>query len=238
MTAAHAIYDPLNAVVQALRDHGCSVLPAGRDRYEAQCPPTTTVTPPTGVGRGSKGEPKAVVHCHAGCGVADILEALDLEPAALFADYEPDRARTITYLHHIRAWKDAKQAPPKPKLKPWKREGRPLRLRVVRRQPAARVVRYNKIDQETGEMVGKTFTQHRYDYATETYAPGLDGIDVPRTTPTRSPRPSNTDIPSSCAKGRKDADAVTAAWGSPPPATRWAPTPGDPTTPKPSPGAT
>ncbi len=214
MTAAHAIYDPLNAVVQALRDHGCSVLPAGRDRYEAQCPAHDDRDPSLSVGRGSKGEPKAVVHCHAGCGVADILEALDLEPAALFADYEPDRARTITYLHHIRAWKDAKQAPPKPKLKPWKREKADHYDYVWSDgSPAARVVRYNKIDQETGEMVGKTFTQHRYDYATETYAPGLDGIDVP---------PYHADAVAAAVKhghpiivceGEKDADAVTAAWG-------------------------
>ena len=78
MTAAHAIYDPLNAVVQALRDHGCSVLPAGRDRYEAQCPAHDDRDPSLSVGRGSKGEPKAVVHCHAGCGVADILEAVEV----------------------------------------------------------------------------------------------------------------------------------------------------------------
>jgi len=180
MTAAPSTYDPLDAVVAALRDHGCHVQSAGRDRYEAQCPAHDDRDPSLSIGRGSKGEPKAVVFCHAGCSTGDILEALDLEPAALFADYDPDRARTITYLHHIRAWKGAQQAAPKPKLKPWRRDKTDHYDYVWSDgSPAARVVRYNKVDTETGEIVGKTFTQHRYDYPTETYAPTLDGIDMP-----------------------------------------------------------
>ena len=214
MTAAPSHYDPLEAVVAALREHGCHVQAAGRDRYEAQCPAHDDRDPSLSVGRGSKGEPKAVVYCHAGCGTADILEALDLEPAALFADYDPDRARTVTYLHHIRAWKDATGAAPKPKLKPWRREKTDHYDYVWSDgTPAARVVRYNKVDVETGEIVGKTFTQHRYDNQTGTYAQSLDGLDVPPYHADAVASTVKTGLPIIVCEGEKDADNVTAAWG-------------------------
>jgi len=214
MTAAPSTYDPLDAVVAALRDHGCHVQSAGRDRYEAQCPAHDDRDPSLSIGRGSKGEPKAVVFCHAGCSTGDILEALDLEPAALFADYDPDRARTITYLHHIRAWKGAQQAAPKPKLKPWRRDKTDHYDYVWSDgSPAARVVRYNKVDTETGEIVGKTFTQHRYDYPTETYAPTLDGIDMPIYHADAVASTIAAGLPVIVCEGEKDADNVTAAWG-------------------------
>ncbi len=96
MTAAMtAPYDPVEAVAQALRDVGCHVQTAGRG-YAAQCPAHDDRDPSLSVARGTKGEPKAVVFCHAGCGVGDILEALHMEPAALFANYD---ARPTGYVH-------------------------------------------------------------------------------------------------------------------------------------------
>lgn len=214
MTSAPITYDPVDAVITALREHGCHVVPAGRDRYSAQCPAHDDRDPSLSVARGNQGEPKAVLHCFAGCSIGDILDNLDLEPGALFANYDPDRARTVTHLHHVRAWKGANEYAPKPKPKPWRRDKTDHYDYVwTDGSPAARVVRYNKVDTETGEIVGKTFTQHRYDPDTQTYATSLDGMDVPLYHADAVAAAIPLGLPIIVCEGEKDADAVTAAWG-------------------------
>lgn len=215
MTAAMPHYDPVEAVVAALRDAGCHVQSAGRDRYTAQCPAHDDRDPSLSIGRGSRGEPKAVVFCHAGCGVADILDAVGLEPRALFADYRPDGGGTVHYLHHLRAWHPpGEHHKARPKPKPYRRE------KVAHYDyvwpdgtPCARVVKFNKVDMETGEVTGKTFGQQRWDGATMTYLNGLDGIDVPvyHADTVAATIASEHPIVFVC-EGEKDADAVTAAW--------------------------
>ncbi len=215
MTAAPSHYDPLPAVVAALREVGCHVQAAGRDRYEAQCPAHDDRDPSLSVGRGSKGEPKAVVYCHAGCTTGDILEALHLEPAALFADYQPNGGGTVHYLHHLRAWHPPGEAPKaRPKPKPYRKE------KVTHYDyvwpdgtPCARVVKFNKIDVETGEFIGKTFGQQHWDGDAMTYVNGLGGIDMPVYHADRVAQAVLTGTPVFVCEGEKDADTLTAHWG-------------------------
>lgn len=213
MTAAMSQpYDPVAAVVDALREEGCHVQPAGRDRYTAQCPAHDDRDPSLSVARGTKGEPKAVLHCHAGCGVGDVLEALHLDPRALFANYTPTMA-TVHHLNHIRAWNPdgTKKQRPKPAA---------YRLEKVAHYdyvwpdgtPCARVVKFLKIDAETGEISGKkAFSQQRWTGAT--YTNGLDGLDVPVYRADQVAAAVAAGLPVMVCEGEKDAETATAAWG-------------------------
>jgi len=215
MTAAPSHYDPVLAVVAALRDAGCHVQSAGRDRYEAQCPAHDDRDPSLSVGRGSKGEPKAVVYCHAGCTTGDILDALHLEPKALFADYVPDGGGTVHYLHTVRAWHPPGEQPKaRPKPKPYRRE------KVAHYDyvwpdgtPCARVVKFHKVDPDSGEVIGKTFGQQRWDGDNMTYLNGLNGIDVPvYHADMVADTIAGGKMPVVVCEGEKDADSAIAAW--------------------------
>ena len=216
MTAAPSHYDPVLAVVAALRDAGCHVQSAGRDRYEAQCPAHDDRDPSLSVGRGSRGEPKAVVYCHAGCTTGDILDALHIEPGALFADYRPNGDATVTYLHTLRAWHPPGEQPKaRPRPKPYRREKTAHYDYVwADGTPCARVVKFHKVDPDTGEVIGKTFGQQRWDGATMTYLNGLNGIDVPvyHADLVAQAAASGGKMPVLVCEGEKDADAAIAAW--------------------------
>lgn len=216
MTEALNHYDPLTAVVDALHAAGCHVQPAGRDRYEAQCPAHDDRSPSLSVSRGTKGEAKAVVYCHAGCGIADILAALELSPGQLFADYSPQRSDGAT-VHHLRAWRPpGSEAPKRPKVRNYRREKvAHYDYATAAGQPCARVVRYLKIDTETGEIDGKTFTQQRWDEAAQTYLNGLDGLDMPVYHADVVAAAIAAGAPIVICEGEKDADAVMAAWKLP-----------------------
>lgn len=216
MTAAPSHYDPVVAVVAALRDAGCHVQAAGRDRYEAQCPAHDDRDPSLSVGRGSKGEPKAVVYCHAGCTTGDILDALHLAPGALFADYRPNGDATVHYLHTLRAWHPPGEQPKaRPKPKPYRREKTAHYDYVwADGTPCARVVKFHKVDPDTGEVIGKTFGQQRWDAATMTYLNGLNGIDVPVYHADRVAAAITNGQMVVVCEGEKDADSVTAHWGA------------------------
>lgn len=208
-------YDPVEAVIQALRDTGCHVQPAGRGRYEAQCPAHDDRDPSLSVGRGSKGEPKAVLFCHAGCGTGDILEALHMEPAALFATYQPNGGGTVHYLHTLRAWQPPGETPrTRPKPKPYRREKVGHYDYVwADGTPCARVVKFHKVDPDTGEVLGKTFSQQRWDADAMTYLNGLDGMDMPlyHADTVAGVVAAGKGVVFVC-EGEKDADTVAAAW--------------------------
>ncbi len=214
MTAAMSTpYDPVEAVVAALRDAGCHVQKAGRG-YTAQCPAHDDRDPSLSVSRGTKGEPKAVVFCHAGCGTGDILEALHMEPAALFANHQP-HGGTVHYLRHLRAWRPPgeQQAQTRPKPKPYRREkAAHYDYLWPDGTPCARVVKFHKIDPDSGEIVGKTFTQQRWDGATLTYLNGLDGLDVPLYHADAVAGAVHAEAPVFVCEGEKDADTISTAW--------------------------
>ncbi len=87
--------DPYQIVEDALAQHGCDP-----KRGNATCPAHDDSDPSLAYSRGKKGG--AVVHCHAGCGFEDIVDALDLKPGDLFVDDKPKRNRMeldTTYLY-------------------------------------------------------------------------------------------------------------------------------------------
>lgn len=210
MTAAMtAPYDPVAQVVDALREAGCHVQSAGRDRYNAQCPAHDDRDPSLSVARGSA---KVLLYCHAGCGVSDILASLDLSPRQMFNDYTATDNK-ITPIHHLRAWKTPEERQQRPKPRPW------TRAKVCHYDyvwpdgsPAVRVVRYNKVDKETGEIVGKTFTQHAWDVERNKWAADLGDIDPPVYHADRVAATASTSLPIIVCEGEKDADTVTEAF--------------------------
>lgn len=72
-------------VVSALEGHGCVVRPNGYGKAEAQCPAHDDVHPSLSISPRNDGK-GVVVHCHAGCYVADVVAALHLTMPDLFDD--------------------------------------------------------------------------------------------------------------------------------------------------------
>ncbi len=206
MTATSHNHDPVAYVVDTLRGYGSRVTRASGG-WMAQCPAHDDRTPSLSISTGQDG--RALLCCHAGCGIRDILDTISVDPQALFADYDPDRVNGVTYLNHVRAWKEKRQPPPKPpnpttrvKTDHWDYHHPDGTL-------AARVVRYDQVDKLTGEVVGKTFTQHaaRPD---GTIAPNLGGMDVPIYNAPNVAAAITNGGPIFICEGERDADTCNA----------------------------
>jgi len=66
--------------------------PAGDGRWVARCPSHSDKSPSLSILEKSDG--RVLIHCHAGCGAVDILDAVGLEYSVLFPpdlDYYPGR---------------------------------------------------------------------------------------------------------------------------------------------------
>lgn len=72
---------PVESVLAALRSAGCSPKRNG-DGYTARCPAHDDRTPSLSIGEGDDG--RALLKCHAGCSLADVLSALGMEERDLF----------------------------------------------------------------------------------------------------------------------------------------------------------
>ncbi|MDT5348320.1 MAG: hypothetical protein QOH91_1607 [Mycobacterium sp.] len=70
-------------VLNKLRDHGSLVNESGDGRATAQCPAHDDGRPSLSV---TRIEGSVLVHCHAGCQVVDVLDAVGLTPRDLFDD--------------------------------------------------------------------------------------------------------------------------------------------------------
>lgn len=91
MSVAHP-RTPLETVIDALAARGKK--PRGNDGgWAALCPAHEDRSPSLSVGNGTNGD--AVIHCHAGCSIDDILPALGLTKSDLFAGPPPEQ-RTVT----------------------------------------------------------------------------------------------------------------------------------------------
>lgn len=197
-------YDPVATAVELLRADGRTVVKQGTG-WVAQCPAHDDRNPSLSVGRGKDG--RVLLHCHAGCSPRDILDGIGLDPQAMFMDYDPSRVSSGNIIH-VRAWNRRQESPrpPKPtrrvKTHHWDYlwpDGR----------PAARVVRYDVVDKETGEIVGKTFTQHKID-DDGTVLPNLDGMDMPLYHAPEIAAAIKADLPViAICEGEKDADTAT-----------------------------
>lgn len=207
MTAAIGHYDPTAMVVETLRLAGCRVTKSASG-WQAQCPAHDDRSPSLSIGTGEDG--RALVHCHAHCSPMDVLDALGLDPQQLFADYDPNRTKSVG-ITHIGAWR--RKPDPKPK--------KPSHTKRIKTNHwdyhdengaiVARVVRYDVVDLDTGEVVGKTFTQHAWDAENDRQLPNLGGIDVPlyRLPEVRAGAICKTTI--YVCEGERDADSARSA---------------------------
>lgn len=205
MTADMTDYDPVAAVTTQLADGGYRVTRAAGG-WIAQCPAHDDRNPSLSIAAGADG--RLLLHCHAGCGIRDILDALGLPPAAMFTDYQPDRPGTVTHLNHVRAWRRPQPAAA-PRPKPHRRE-KTHHWDYHDRHGAivARVVRYNLVDVDTGEIAGKTFTQHAW--ADGRQQPNLGGLDMPLYRLPTVLAAATQDRPVYVVEGERDADTLAA----------------------------
>lgn len=205
MTADMTDYDPVAAVTTQLADGGYRVTRAAGG-WIAQCPAHDDRNPSLSIAAGADG--RLLLHCHAGCGIRDILDALGLPPAAMFTDYQPDRPGTVTHLNHVRAWRRPQPAAA-PRPKPHRRE-KTHHWDYHDRHGAivARVVRYNLVDVDTGEIAGKTFTQHAW--ADGRQQPNLGGLDMPLYRLPTVLAAAMQDRPVYVVEGERDADTLAA----------------------------
>jgi hypothetical protein len=82
---------PIDAVLDALRAHGCNPRRNGTG-WSAKCPAHDDRNPSLSANEGDDG--RALVHCHAGCATDAVLQALGLSAADLFADAKQPRSVT------------------------------------------------------------------------------------------------------------------------------------------------
>lgn len=206
MTADMTDYDPVAAVTTQLADGGYRVTRSAGGWIIAQCPAHDDRNPSLSIAAGADG--RLLLHCHAGCGIRDILDALGLPPAAMFTDYQPDRPGTVTHLNHVRAWRRPQPAAA-PRPKPHRRE-KTHHWDYHDRHGAivARVVRYNLVDVDTGEIAGKTFTQHAW--ADGRQQPNLGGLDMPLYRLPTVLAAATQDRPVYVVEGERDADTLAA----------------------------
>lgn len=206
MTADMTDYDPVAAVTTQLADGGYRVTRSAGGWIIAQCPAHDDRNPSLSIAAGADG--RLLLHCHAGCGIRDILDALGLPPAAMFTDYQPDRPGTVTHLNHVRAWRRPQPAAA-PRPKPHRRE-KTHHWDYHDRHGAivARVVRYNLVDVDTGEIAGKTFTQHAW--ADGRQQPNLGGLDMPLYRLPTVLAAAMQDRPVYVVEGERDADTLAA----------------------------
>lgn len=78
---------PLDAIVTALRDHGCNPRQSRPGQWNSRCPNTAAHSngdrhPSLSVGEGADG--RALIHCQTGCPPSAVLNALDLTWPATF----------------------------------------------------------------------------------------------------------------------------------------------------------
>ncbi len=81
--------DPVSCVVDALERAGCAPRRNGRS-WQALCPAHEDRHPSLSVAAGRSGD--ALLHCHAGCELNAIIQALGLDLTDLFASGEPSTA--------------------------------------------------------------------------------------------------------------------------------------------------
>ncbi len=196
-------HDPVAHLVDALRDNQLTVTRT-QGGWVAQCPAHDDRQPSLSISEGQDG--RALVYCHAGCGIRDILDGLSVDPQALFADYDPTRESSGN-LVHVRAWREKKTPPPKPPRDTRRHKTAHWDYQHPNGTPAARIVRYDLVEKTTGEIVGKTFTQHAIN-SDGGIATSLGGMDVPLYNAPAVAAAVTNRHPIFICEGEKDADTA------------------------------
>jgi putative DNA primase/helicase len=84
---------PVDLVVQRLSEHGCNPRRNGGG-WSARCPAHDDHQPSLSVSEGADG--RALLHCHTGCTLKDVLAELELSATDLFPKYTKSTTKTIT----------------------------------------------------------------------------------------------------------------------------------------------
>ena len=196
-------HDPITHLVEALRANGLHTVKSSGG-FMAQCPAHEDRQPSLSISTGKDG--RALVYCHAGCGIRDILDTLGIDPQALFADYDPARESSGNLIH-VRAWREKKAPAPKPPKDTTRHKTAHWDYQHPNGTPAARIVRYDLVDKATGEVVGKTFTQHGIN-GDGSIAANLGGMDVPLYNAPAVAAAIANGHPVFICEGEKDADTA------------------------------
>lgn len=209
MTAAHNIYDPVQAVVDALEAVGKRVEHRGGGHHMAQCPSHPDRTPSLSISAGPDG--KALLNCFAGCHTGEILAEIGVSSAELFPDYDATRSGTVTPLHTVRAWR------PEGAQKPPEKPREYVLSKVCHYDytwpdgtPCARIVKFDRFDKETGEYDGKTFTQQRW--SGDTYLNRIGDLSIPVYRADLIKAAVTLGMPIYVCEGEKDVDAAISAF--------------------------
>ena len=152
---------PVNTILTALERAGCKLTRDG-DGWRTSCPSSNhphgnRKNPALSISEGADG--RALLCCHAGCGVDDVLGALGLEPAALFPDGGDKTPR---------APKKPARGEQKPRYLPGEPVGKDGVTRFPYRDATGRTVIFVRRieegdpDPETGKRA-KRFIQYHYD---------------------------------------------------------------------------
>lgn len=209
------VADRHGAIINTLTSHGSRIRRLNPGSVVAQCPahddrePSMTVT---------VGEKAVLIHCHAGCQPADILDVLGLHYSDLWPD---DGTRKLETPQTWKAYQQAVRAanqrdhhrpqpdPDKPSTALTWRRGPVEAIYTYRDADGVDVIqklRYPKIDLDTGEIVGKTFSiQH---YADGEWNNGIGPNPIPIYNLPAVNAAVKHGIPIIIVEGEKDADRL------------------------------
>lgn len=216
----------LDCVLEALAAAGTPAVRSGA-HLMALCPAHPDRNPSLSISPSRLRPLGVVLHCHAGCDTRTVVDALGLKMADLFPpDDEHNQARRANAepVGRWDAFADAARAlaPPKPR-----QQSKPAMLASNQRRIktahwdyhdasgviVGRVVRFDVIDADTGEIVGKTFAQQSPD-ASGGWRSGLGGAQLPlyRLASVREAISGGVDRIYVC-EGERDADTVVSLGG-------------------------
>ena len=199
--------------LERLRAHGSRVITRGPSTAIAQCPAHRDRTPSLAV---SIGDTAVVLTCHGGCNPQDIMAALSLTYGDLWPD---DGTRRIATPSTWKAYADSikveneRDRPPsatKPTQPSTVKRGPVVakyRYRDEHGETVGVKIRYQLIDTSTGEIVGKSFTQHAMIDGDQQDT--LAGVTLPIYNLPEVLSGIRRGIPIWLTEGEKDADTLT-----------------------------
>lgn len=212
-TVTQTIQSRYDWFLEQLRAHGSRVITRGPSTATAQCPAHRDRTPSLAV---STGDTAVVLTCHGGCNPQDVMAALSLTYGDLWPDDGVTRIETpavwMAYAEKVRDLNE--RAKHRDTSKPdlpenTTREHVTAYWYVNEADELVGVKnRYNLINRDTGEIVGKTFTLHAVVDGEQ--RPTLEGHHLPLYRLVDTIRAVEVRAPIYLVEGEKDADNLAA----------------------------
>jgi len=199
--------------LERLRAHGSRVITRGPSTAIAQCPAHRDRTPSLAV---STGDQAVVLTCHSGCNPQDVMAALTLTYGDLWPDDGVTRIETpavwIAYAEAVRNINERAKHRDTTKAElpeNTTREHVTAYWYVNEHDELVGVKnRFNVIDRDTGEIVGKTFTLHAVVDGEQ--RPTLEGQHLPLYRLVDTIKAVEVRAPIYLVEGEKDADNLAA----------------------------